>query len=70
MGMPLIVATCNPPVLARLEKFSKQFTPGKTPSWFEMFDALERKYGKGKVPCNTYDSARQQYFKEYVAPWR
>jgi sugar phosphate isomerase/epimerase len=25
MGMPLIVATCNPPVVPRLEKFAKQF---------------------------------------------
>ena len=39
--------------------------------WFGesgVFAALERKYGKGKVPCAVYDRARNKFFEDIVRP--
>ena len=54
---------------AWVEKFSKGGLPDSVPRWSEVFEALERKHGKGKVPCGTFDSAREKYFEEFVRPW-
>lgn len=44
-------------------------SPRFRPPWSEIFEALERKHGRGKVPCGTFDSAREKYFDEFVRPW-
>src|SRR6058998_1185818 len=52
-----------------VEKFSKSGLPDSVPRWSEIFEALERKHGKGRVTCGTFDSAREKYFDEFVRPW-
>jgi hypothetical protein len=42
--------------------------PPPHPTWFEIFASLERKHGKGQVPCQLYDSLREDYWEEFVRP--
>lgn len=39
------------------------------PNWYEVFEALGRRYGRGQVPCWTFDSAREKFFEEFIRPW-
>jgi hypothetical protein len=54
---------------AWVAKFSKNSLPESAPRWYDIFSALEKKYGVGMVPCNTFDAARQRYFQEFIFPW-
>ena len=55
---------------AWVDKFLKQKSPpNNVPRWSEVFEALEKRYGEGKLPCGTFDSARQKYFQEFMMPW-
>jgi hypothetical protein len=53
---------------AWVERFAKGL-PDNVPRWPDVFAALERKYGFGKVPCGVFDSAREKYFRDFLAPW-
>ncbi len=52
---------------AWVEKFSQGSIP-EFPNWWEVFAAFERRYGKGKVPCGTFDSAREKFYAELIRP--
>jgi hypothetical protein len=53
---------------AWVEKFLKSKLPDNVPQWADIFASLEKKYGPSKVPCRVYDSAREQYFQEFIMP--
>jgi hypothetical protein len=54
---------------AWVAKFFKGSFPDSAPRWYEVFEALERKYGQGRVPCATFDAEREKYFEEFIRPW-
>ena len=51
-----------------VEELSKGGLPDNAPSWPDVFGALERKYGSGRVPCGVFDAAREKYYRDFVAP--
>ena len=54
---------------AWVEELSKGGLPEGAPTWNDVFAALERRYGSGKLPCSAFDAAREKYFKDFVAQW-
>ena len=55
---------------AWVDKFLKEKgPPDNVPRWSEAFEALEKKYGSGKMPCGTFDAARKKYYDEFILPW-
>ena len=36
--------------------------------WQDIFAALKRKYGTGRIPCTMFDAARDRYFQDVLLP--
>jgi hypothetical protein len=41
----------------------------ESPSWSDIYTALNKKYGQWRIPCAEYDVERNRYFDQRIRPY-